>query len=226
MLNNIETKSKALVLLSGGQDSTTCLYWAKQKFDIVYAIGFDYGQRHKLELEQAKIIAKNAGVEFFVLKMPIMSDITSNSLINHEILVDNFDEKNKENNIPPNSLVEGRNMLFLTYGAIFAKEKGIIDIVAGVSQTDFSGYPDCREEFINSLEKTLILSMDYPYKIHTPLMHVNKSEVWELADKLGVLNIIKEQTLTCYNGIIGEGCTTCPACVLRNRGYEKFLKKE
>ncbi|MCL2847325.1 MAG: 7-cyano-7-deazaguanine synthase QueC [Firmicutes bacterium] len=222
---NIKNSKAAVVLLSGGQDSTTCLYWAKQRFDTVLAIGFDYNQRHKLELEQAKLIAKEANVELCLMELPILSDITKNALVNCNISVETYNE-NQFQKSPPNTEVVGRNMLFLTYAAIYAKQYSIENIVTGVSQTDFSGYPDCREAFILSLEKTLTLSMDYPYKIHTPLMHINKAQAWELADKLGILNIIKNKTLTCYNGIIGDGCTACPACALRKRGYEEFIKRK
>ena len=127
---------------------------------------------------------------------------------------------------PPNTLVEGRNMLFLTYAAIFAKANGIKDLVTGVGQADYSGYPDCRNEFILSLNQTLNLSMDTTYCIHTPLMWLDKSQIWRMADELGIFEIVKDQTITCYNGIKGEGCGNCPSCKLRNRGFLKYLKSK
>jgi len=124
----------------------------------------------------------------------------------------------------PNSFVDGRNILFLSFVAVFAKQRGINTIITGVSQSDFSGYPDCRDVFIKSLNVTLNLAMDYQFEILTPLMWINKAEVWKMAKDLDVLNIIKEETLTCYNGIKGDGCGECPACKLRKNGYLEFLR--
>jgi len=212
---------KALVVFSGGQDSTTCLFWSKQQFDEVEAISFDYGQKHRLELEVAASIAEDAGVPLRVLKLDMLKLITNNALTNPDMDV----EADKPENRPPNTLVEGRNMLFLTYAAIYAKSKGIHHLVTGVGQADFSGYPDCRDEFIKSLNQTLNLSMDYPYEIHTPLMWKNKEEIWQLADELGVFELVRKQTLTCYNGILGDGCGNCPACKLRKNGLGSYLLK-
>lgn len=213
---------KALVVLSGGQDSTTCLFWAidRYKKENVSAIGFDYGQRHKLELECAKNICDEAGVNFEVVKTHIINELTSNSLTRDDIEV----EKTKPEGTPPNTFVEGRNHLFLSYAAIYAKTHGITDLVTGVCETDFSGYPDCRDVFVKSLNVTLNLAMDYPFVIHTPLMWLTKAQTWELADKLGVLGLVHEKTLTCYNGIIGDGCGNCPACHLRKKGYDEYMK--
>ncbi len=122
----------------------------------------------------------------------------------------------------PNTFVDGRNLLFITFGAIFAKQRNIHHIVTGVSQSDYSGYPDCRDIFIKSLNVTLELSMAYNFVIHTPLMWIDKAETWEMAYDLGVLDVIKNETLTCYNGIIGDGCGNCPACTLRQNGYKLF----
>ena len=135
-------------------------------------------------------------------------------------------ETNQPDNRPPNTLVEGRNMLILTYAAIYAKTNGITNLVTGVGQADYSGYPDCRNDFIQSLNQTLNLSMDYPYQIHTPLMWLDKSEIWKLADDLGVFELVRDQTVTCYLGIQGSGCGTCPSCKLRNRGLAKYLKQK
>ncbi|MGQ7868361.1 7-cyano-7-deazaguanine synthase QueC [Sunxiuqinia sp. sy24] len=213
--------NKALVVFSGGQDSTTCLYWAKCTFDVVEAISFDYGQKHRLELELAAAIAEKAEVPFHVFPLDLLPLLTSNALTNPALLV----EKDKPADRPPNTLVEGRNLLFLTYAAIFAKSKGIHHLVTGVGQADYSGYPDCRDNFIRSLNQTLNLSMDYPYEIHTPLMWKNKEQIWQLADELGVFDLVRYETLTCYNAVVGDGCGQCPACHLRRNGLEAYLKK-
>lgn len=213
---------KALVVLSGGQDSTTCLFWAIDKYgrENVSAVGFDYGQRHKMELECARVICADAGVDYEVIPTPVISELSANALTRSDIEV----EETKPEGAPPNTFVEGRNLLFLSYAAIFAKTHGITDIVTGVCETDFSGYPDCRDIFVKSLNVTLNLAMDYNFVIHTPLMWLNKAETWKLADDLGALSIVRDKTLTCYNGVTGDGCGHCPACTLRRRGYEEFLK--
>lgn len=215
---------KALVVLSGGQDSTTCLFWAIRRFrrENVSAIGFDYGQRHKLELVCAEKICKDADIPFAVIPTPIISQLSANSLTRADIPVDT----EKPEGTPPNTLVEGRNMLFLTYAAIYAKTHGITDLVTGVCETDFSGYPDCRDVFIKSLNVTLNLAMDYNFVVHTPLMWLDKAQTWGLADELGVLDLVYRETLTCYNGVIGEGCGQCPACTLRRRGYREYQKSK
>ncbi len=212
---------KALVLFSGGQDSTTCLYWAKQRFADVSAIAFDYGQRHRIELKAAKKIASKANVNLDVQTLDLLSKLTVNSLTSLTLEV----EKEKPDHRPPNTLVEGRNMLFITYAAIYAKARNINHLVTGVGQADFSGYPDCRNDFILSLNQTLNLSMDFEYTIHTPLMWKNKSEIWQLADELGVFELVKNETVTCYNGIKGSGCGDCPACKLRNNGLMNYLNE-
>ncbi len=215
---------KALVILSGGQDSTTCLYWAIERFgkENVSAVGFDYGQRHKNELICASEICESEGIDYEVIPTPIINQLSANSLTRENIPV----EETKPQGAPPNSFVEGRNLLFISYAAIYAKTHGITDLVTGVCETDFSGYPDCRDVFIKSLNVTLNLAMDYGFVIHTPLMWLDKSETWEMADKLGVMDIIYNKTLTCYNGIMGEGCGHCPACHLRKRGYMQYMERK
>ncbi len=215
---------KALVVLSGGQDSTTCLFWAIDKFgkDNVSAIGFDYGQRHKAELCAAREICERTGVFYETIATPTINELSASSLTRSDIPV----EKEKPEDTPPNSFVEGRNLLFLSYAGIYAKTHGMTEIVTGVCETDFSGYPDCRDVFVKSLNVTLNLAMDYRFVIHTPLMWQDKADTWEMADELGVLEIIKNDTLTCYNGIKGDGCGECPACFLRKRGYDEFLKRK
>ena len=212
--------NKALVLLSGGQDSSTVLFWAKQRFDAVFAIGFNYGQKHKLELEVAEKIAALANSPYYIAHISTLSDISANALTSQKINV----EKGIKTHSTPNTLVEGRNLLFLTYAAIYAKANNIANIVMGVGQTDYSGYPDCRNEFIQSAQETISLATDFSFTIHTPLMWKNKAETWQLADELGVLDTIRKHTLTCYNGVIADGCGECPACILRKRGLEAYLK--
>ncbi|MHB1393540.1 MAG: 7-cyano-7-deazaguanine synthase QueC [Clostridia bacterium] len=213
------TREKAVIVFSGGQDSTTCLFWAKRQFGKVIAVSFDYNQKHRLELECARKICKKYGVEHTIMDLTLLNQLAPNSLTRKDIAVDS--------EVPPEGLpdtfVDGRNMLFLTFAAVYAKQKGVNHVVTGVSQSDFSGYPDCRDVFIKSLNVTLNLAMDYQFVIHTPLMWINKQETWEMADDLGVLDVIKNETLTCYNGVIGDGCGECPACKLRNRGYRDFM---
>jgi 7-cyano-7-deazaguanine synthase len=213
-------KDKAIVVFSGGQDSTTCLFWALKRYKEVLAVSFDYNQKHKLELECAKDICKKHNVEHHILDLNLLNQLAPNSLTRADIEVD----KNAPAQGTPNSFVDGRNLLFLTFVAIFAKQRGINAIVTGVSQSDFSGYPDCRDVFIKSLNVTLNLSMDYQFEIYTPLMWIDKAETWKLAYDLGVLDIVKNETLTCYNGIKGNGCGDCPACKLRKNGYLEFKK--
>lgn len=215
---------KVLVVLSGGQDSTTCLFWAVREYkkENVSAIGFDYGQRHKAELECAEKICKKEGISFEIVKTPIINELSANSLTRKDIPV----EEKKPEGEPPNSFVEGRNLLFLSYAAIYAKTHGITDLVTGVCETDFSGYPDCRDVFVKSLNVTLNLAMDYNFVIHTPLMWLTKADTWRLADELGVIDLIYNETLTCYNGVIGEGCGHCPSCYLRKRGYDEYIARK
>lgn len=217
----MKEKQKAVVVFSGGQDSTTCLFWALKRFDEVLAVTFDYGQRHKLEIECASSIAKELGVEHHILDMALLNQLAPNALTRDEIEVSEGEEGTL-----PSTFVEGRNMLFLTFAGVFAKVKGAKHIVTGVCETDFSGYPDCRDIFIKSLNVTMNLAMDYPFVLHTPLMWIDKAQTWEMADKLGKLEYIREKTLTCYNGIKGDGCGECPACHLRKRGLDNYLKSK
>jgi len=212
---------KALVILSGGQDSTTCLFWALDKYGAgnVYAIGFDYNQRHIKELDFAKQICDTNNVPFTIIHLPVVAELTNNALTNPLLKVD----EHKPNEAAPNTLVEGRNLLFLTYAAIYAKSNDIRVLVTGVSESDFSGYPDCRDVFIKSCNITLNLGMDFPFIIETPLMWLTKAGVWKLSETLGVLEVIRTQTLTCYNGVVGDGCGGCPACHLRMKGYDEYL---
>ena len=216
-------KEAALVCFSGGQDSTTCLFWAKKHFSRVEAVCFTYGQKHSLEIEVARKIAADADVPFQLLDVSLISQLDPNcSLTNTGISMD----QEKPAGSVPNTFVPGRNLFFLSIAAVYARERGISHLVTGVSQTDFSGYPDCRDAFIKSLNVTLNLAMDEQFVIHTPLMWIDKAETWALADELGVLDLIRNETLTCYNGIQGDGCGHCPACTLRREGLEKYLKNK
>ena len=215
------SKDKAVVVFSGGQDSTTCLFWAKKHFNEVYALSFRYGQKHEQEVEFAKKIAAKAGVEFAVMDLDFINFLSPDCSLTHsDIQID----KEKPATTPPNTFVPGRNLFFLSIAAVYARNKGAMNIVTGVSQTDFSGYPDCRDSFIRSLNVSLNLSMDEQFVIHTPLMWLDKSETWALADDLGVFDLVLKETMTCYNGIPGDGCGECPACKLRRRGLETYLK--
>ncbi|MGM9759975.1 MAG: 7-cyano-7-deazaguanine synthase QueC [Parabacteroides sp.] len=212
----------AMVCLSGGQDSTTCLYWAKKRFARVEAVCFTYGQKHSLEIEKARQIASEAHVPFQLLDVSLLGQLdTRCSLTNQSIEMD----QEKPSDSYPNTFVPGRNMVFLTFAAILARSKGIFHLVTGVSEADYSGYPDCRDTFIRSLNVTLNLAMDEQFVIHTPLMNRDKSQVWELSDELGVFDLVRTETLTCYNGIPGDGCGHCPACKLRNEGLRIYLQR-
>jgi 7-cyano-7-deazaguanine synthase len=212
---------KAIVVFSGGQDSTTCLFWAKKNFKEVIAVSFDYNQKHIAELECAKKIAEELNCEHHIIDIKLLGQLSPNALTRNDIEV-----KAGENGELPITFVDGRNMLFLTFTAVLAKQMGARHIITGVCETDFSGYPDCRDIFIKSLNVTLNLAMDYQFVIDTPIMWVNKEETWKMADEMGALEFIREKTLTCYNGIIGDGCRECPACKLRKRGLENYLKSK
>lgn len=217
-LFNPNNNKKALVILSGGQDSTTCLFWAKRIYKEIEAISFIYGQRHILELEKAKNLCQENKIKQTILDISVLEQISNNAMM-QEIEI-----KPLNNNIP-NTLVEGRNALFILYAAIYAKSQNIEDIILGVGETDFSGYPDCRDNFIKSMNVSINLAMDYNFKIITPLMNLNKAQTWQLADELGKLEYIKTKTHTCYLGV-EAGCGTCPACILRNQGLEEYLREK
>ncbi|WP_428912175.1 7-cyano-7-deazaguanine synthase QueC [Niallia sp. Krafla_26] len=212
-------KDKAIVVFSGGQDSTTCLFWAMKQFSEVMAVTFDYNQRHSIEIECAKNITEELGIEHHILDMSLLNQLAPNALTRNDI-----DVKEGENGGLPSTFVPGRNLLFMSFAGVLASQIGAKHIITGVCETDFSGYPDCRDIFIKSLNVTLNLSMDQPFVIHTPLMWLTKAETWELADELGAFDFVREKTLTCYNGVIADGCGECPACQLRKRGLDEYLK--
>ncbi|GAA4851668.1 7-cyano-7-deazaguanine synthase QueC [Paenibacillus vulneris] len=210
-------KNKAVVVFSGGQDSTTCLFWALKRYDEVETVTFNYGQRHKLELEVAAGIAEELGVKHHVLDMSLLGQLAPNALTRSDIAIEH------EEGALPTTFVDGRNMIFLTFAAILAKQVGANHIITGVCETDFSGYPDCRDIFVKSLNVTLNLAMDYPFVVETPLMWLDKKATWALADELGAFDFVRKRTLTCYNGIMADGCGECPACKLRKRGLDEYL---
>lgn len=225
MQKQIYKYMKAVILLSGGQDSTTCLYWAKKQFSEIYAIGFDYGQMHVNELEQAKKIAKDANVNYKIFDIK--------GLLAKSSLTEKTDHNQKShiNEDLPASFTSGRNILFLSIAGSYASELGINDIVTGVCQTDYSGYPDCRRTSIDAMQNVLSLAYgNGDFRIHTPLMYLNKAETWKLAKELNCLDVIINDTLTDYNGNQtmnewGMGENNNPATELRVNGFYEAKQK-
>lgn len=219
-MQNIALKnSKALVIFSGGQDSTTCLLQAIVDYgrENVEVVSFNYGQRHQIELEKAAFIAADLGVEQRVIDTSVIQQTTNNALIDGRISVSSAAGEKY-----PNTFVDGRNALFLLLAGNVAKSKGIKDIIIGVGETDFSGYPDCRDLFVKSMNVTMNLALDYAFNLKTPLMYLTKAETWRLADQLGYLEYVKQHTHSCYLGVEG-GCGECPSCQLRNTGLAAYL---
>ena len=203
---------KAVVLFSGGQDSATCLAQACADFPgEVLALGYDYGQRHKTELKQARKITLLAGTPFRIVDMGFIAQLSDNSLTNHGVTIE------YEAGELPSTFVPGRNLFFLSAAAVVARQLGAPYIYTGVCQTDFSGYPDCRDEFVKSAEKTINLAMESTLEIRTPLMWLTKSETVLLMKSLGKLSWY-EETHTCYEGA-RPPCGVCPACELRAKGF-------
>ena len=212
--------SKAVVVFSGGQDSTTCLIQALAQYDEVHAITFNYGQRHSQEIAVAQTIAAELGVTAHkVLDLALLNELAISSLTRDAIPVST---QLQENGLP-NTFVPGRNILFLTLAAVYAYQVGAEVVITGVCETDFSGYPDCRDEFVKALNRALCLGLEKPLRLVTPLMWLNKAQTWALADRHGRLDYVRERTLTCYNGVVGDGCGSCPACLLRQRGLAEYL---
>jgi len=205
---------KALVVLSGGQDSTTCLYWAIRRFgrDQVSSLTFDYGQRHRIELDCAADVARQAGVANRILPIDTFAALGGNALTDQEIEVAGGADGSL-----PSTFVPGRNLVFLTFAAAYAWPRRIGHLVTGVAQTDYSGYPDCREETLRALEQALRLGMESQVEIHAPLMHLSKKQTVLLARDLGAIDAMR-LTHTCYEGR-RPPCGTCPACKLRARGF-------
>ena len=228
----------ALVLFSGGQDSATCLAWALDRFERVETIGFDYGQRHAVELEcRAGLIAGIKAInpdwalrlgEAHTLDIPTLGKI-SDTALTRDVAIEMG-----EGGLP-NTFVPGRNLVFLNFAAAIAYRRGIKNIVGGMCETDFSGYPDCRDDTIKALNTALNLGMDRTFEIHTPLMWRTKAETWKLAEQIGgkaLVDLIVEQSHTCYLGTRGArhdwgyGCGACPACDLRAKGWAEFRANE
>jgi len=209
---------KALVVLSGGQDSTTCLYWALDRFGgtAVSAITFDYGQRHRIELDCARRVAERAGIPHACLPIDTFRALGGDALTDDAVAV--RDETDADSGLP-NTFVPGRNLVFLTFAAAWAWPRGIGNLVTGVAQTDYSGYPDCRESTLASLEQTLRLGMESDVVVHAPLMHLSKKDTVLLAERLGALDAMA-LTHTCYNGE-RPPCGHCPACRLRAKGFRE-----
>lgn len=212
---------KAIVVFSGGQDSTTCLFWALKTFKEVEVVTFNYNQRHKNEIECAKAIAQEVNVRHHLLDMQLLNQLAPSALTRNDI-----DIKDGGDGEQLSTFVPGRNLIFLSFAAVLASQVNAKHMITGVSETDFSGYPDCRDAFIKSLNVTINLSMDQEFVIHTPLMWLDKEETWKLADELDVLDYVRNKTLTCYEGVIGDGCGECPACKLRKNGLEKYLASQ
>lgn len=213
---------KAIVVLSGGQDSATALALAIKKFgaDEVAAITFAYGQRHALETKFAKGLVRHFGIaRHKLVKLDFYRQLTTNALLSKDVKIER-----KPGAKCPSTVVEGRNAFFLLAASVWAKSLGATEVYTGVSEADFSGYPDCRAVFIRAQQRAIRLALDYPIHIVTPFIHKTKAQEWAMADRLGILDVIENHTLTCYNGIPGRGCGTCPACRLRNRGYDEFMK--
>jgi len=216
-------KTKAVVIFSGGQDSTTCLYWAISKFDEVEAITFDYGQKHSIELIKSKSICSEANIKQTIVDISFLNTIVESALTSNGD-VNQINEKGL-----PASFVPNRNQLFITLAHSYAQKIRAENLVTGVCQTDYSGYPDCRAEFIEILEEATNYGSQSEIRILTPLMYLTKAQTWEVADKLGCLKVVRLDSHTCYNGDRtnfhewGYGCGECPACKLREKGYNEYL---
>ena len=228
------TDTSALVLFSGGQDSTICLAHALARYDRVETVGFDYGQRHSVELDcRPKILsALKACFPEWAGKLgeDHMCDVSVLSEISETAMTSETEIEIAENGLP-NTFVPGRNLLFLTLAGAIAWRRSITSLVGGMCETDYSGYPDCRRETMDAQELTLARGMDRPYSIETPLMWLDKAETWELAETLGgtaLVELVIEETHTCYLGDRehrhdwGYGCGDCPACELRANGFQKW----
>lgn len=208
----------AILLCSGGQDSATCLAWAQAKFDHIYALGFDYGQRHHLEISKARDLCQLAKVDYICLNANIFKTLSSNALIDENRAIEW-----KEQSLP-NTFVPGRNLLFLSLAAAWGYEKNCVDLITGVCQSDYSGYPDCRQNFISAAEKSISLALDRKIHIHTPLMHLSKAESVLLMKDLGKIAWY-QHTHSCYQGV-HPPCGHCPACLLRQKGFKEAGLKD
>ncbi len=227
----------ALVLFSGGQDSTACLSWALENYACVETLGFDYGQRHSVELTQRVVVLNKLRAAFPVWAEKLgedhMLDLRILGQVSDTALTRDTQIAMSENGLP-NTFVPGRNLIFLTFAAALAYRRGLGILVGGMCETDFSGYPDCRRDTLDALQNALALGMDAPYQVQTPLMYLDKAQTWAMASDLGgqaLVDITIEDTHTCYQGDRthrydwGYGCGVCPACELRAKGYAKWRER-
>jgi 7-cyano-7-deazaguanine synthase len=225
---------KALVLFSGGQDSTTCLAWAADRYEVVETIGFDYGQRHRVELDARQHVLEAMRAQFPdwapCIGADHMVDLGVLGAISDTALTSDTEIKMAANGLP-NTFVPGRNLVFLTMASAVAYRRGLDVIVGGMCETDFSGYPDCRDDTIKALQVAVSLGMGQRFTFDTPLMWIDKAETWAMANDLGgqaFVDLVVEHTHTCYHGDRtqrfdwGYGCGACPACELRKNGFEKW----
>jgi 7-cyano-7-deazaguanine synthase len=210
-----QTPDAAVVLLSGGQDSATCLAWAKRRFAHVHAVTIDYGQRHRIELEAAATISAMAGVMQSVIPCDSFRALGGNALTGAEVV---SAVPNSATQLP-NTFVPGRNLIFITLAAAYAFQRGISEIVTGVCQTDYSGYPDCRADTMSALQLALRCGMAAPLTIHTPLMYLTKAETVHMMQGFGRMDLLAHSH-TCYRGAVPP-CGSCPACELRARGFRE-----
>lgn len=218
---------KALVIFSGGQDSTTCLFWAKKNFDHVEAISFDYGQRHRVEIECAERIAEMTQTPLKILHISSLAELGGNALVDKTRALE---AEGGQLNLPT-SFVPGRNIFFFTLAAAYASQLKINDLVGGMCEADSAGYPDCRQHFVQSMQESLSLGMGQSFRLHTPLMHLSKAQTFQMANTLGCLETVLFETATCYQGNRdkksewGYGCGECPACKIRAKGFETFKER-
>lgn len=217
--------SKAVVIFSGGQDSTTCFHWAKNRFDDIECISFSYGQKHSIELQQAASICQKYKINHIIVDISFLSILVDSALVSNG----NVNESHPRLRHLPASFVPNRNALFIVLAHAYAQKIGANTLITGVCETDFSGYPDCRQVFIDSIQHALHLASDVRVEIETPLMYLDKAHTFELAKSEGGLEDVIKLSHTCYNGDRehlhewGYGCGECPACKLREKGFEKFL---
>jgi 7-cyano-7-deazaguanine synthase len=227
--------TSALVLFSGGQDSTVCLAWALERFDHVETIGFDYGQRHRAELQARPRILEQLRAGFPDWGLGLGGDhvlpLDTLKAIGGSALTDDMKIAMGEHGLPT-TFVPGRNVMFLTVAAALGYRRGLADLVGGMCETDFSGYPDCRDETVQATAKALSLGLAHEVKVHTPLMWIDKTATWRMAEELGgkaLVDLIVEETVTCYEGdrahrhAWGYGCGKCPACELRAAGHARYV---
>lgn len=224
-------QNDVVVVLSGGQDSTTCLGLALKLYDNVTAVAFSYGQKHAVELQCASMICRKFGVPFHVFEIPALRSLGNSALVSGSDQTD-VNERHAQNRNLPASFVPNRNALFLTTAHALAQKVGAHHVMTGVCETDYSGYPDCRQVFVDQLKCALNVGYETDIEFVTPLMHLTKAETFELAEKVGILETVIKDTHTCYNGDHstlhdwGYGCGQCPACDLREAGYQLYASNK